>query len=88
MSTKKTVESWMAALEPPVREMAEAPRRLVLDAGPDLSESIKRGNPVYEKNGKVCHLAATGAYVALGSFDGVPLSDRRCSLFTNTRRLP
>ena len=47
MSTKKTVESWMAALEPPVREMAEAPRRLVLDAGPDLSESIKRGNPVY-----------------------------------------
>ncbi len=75
MSTKRTVESWMAALEPPVREMAEALRQLVLDADPDLSESIKWGNPVYEKKGKVCHLAATRAYVALGFFNGVPLAD-------------
>jgi len=75
MSTKKTVESWMAALDPPVREMAEALRQLVLDADPDLSESIKWGNPVYEKNGKACHLAATGAYAALRFFGGVPLAD-------------
>jgi hypothetical protein len=75
MSTNKNVESWMAALEPPVREMAEALRQLVLDAEPDLGESIKWGNPVYEKEGKVCHLAATKAYVALGFFNGVPLAD-------------
>ena len=42
---------------------------------PDLKESIKWGNPVYEKNGRVCYLAATEAYVSLGFFYGAALTD-------------
>ncbi len=58
-----------------MRDIAEALRRLVLDAGPSLKEAVKWGNPVYEKNGPVCYLAATKAYVSLGFFQGASLTD-------------
>ena len=69
----KTVDTWMAALAPSLRDLAMELRKLVLEAVPDLKESIKWGNPVYEKNGRVCYLAATEAYVSLG-FSTAPLS--------------
>jgi hypothetical protein len=46
-----------------------------LDADPELSESIKWGNPTFEKGSKVCYLAATKAYVSLGFFNGAALTD-------------
>ncbi len=58
-----------------MRDIAEALRRLVLDGGPSLKEAVKWGNPVYEKNGPVCYLAATKAYVSLGFFQGARLTD-------------
>ena len=58
-----------------MRDIAEAFRRLVLDAGPSLKEAVKWGNSVYEKNGPVCYLAATKAYVSLGFFQGASLTD-------------
>lgn len=75
MTTQKTPESWVAALEEPLRQIGEALRRLILRADPELKESIKWGNPVYEKKEKVCYLAATRAYVSLGFFSGAGLSD-------------
>ena len=75
MPDDKTVDNWIAALEPHVRPVAAALRRLILDACPDLAESIKWGNPVYERTGKVCYLAATEAYVSLGFFNGAALTD-------------
>lgn len=65
----------MAALEPGLRHTAAELRRLVLDACPDFTESIKWGNPVYELSGKVCYLGATKAYVSLGFFNGAALHD-------------
>lgn len=75
MTTEKTPESWVAALEEPLRQIGQALRRLILEADPELKESIKWGNPVYEKEEKVCYLAATKAYVSLGFFNGASLSD-------------
>ena len=59
MAARKTVDAWISDLEPSLREIAAALRRLILDAEPTLEESVKWGNPVYEKGGKVCYLAAT-----------------------------
>ena len=77
MAAEQTVDSWMAALEPDLRPVAEAIRKLVLAADPDLSEAIKWGDPTYEKQGRVCYLAATKAYVSLGFFNGAGLTDNQ-----------
>ena len=65
----------MSDLEPELREIARALRQLILEARPDLSESIKWGNPVYETNGRVCYLAATKSYISLGFFNGASLAN-------------
>ena len=75
MIAKKTTETWIASLQPPLRPIAESLRRLILDTDPELSESIKWGNPTFERGGKVCYLAATKAYVSLGFFNGAALTD-------------
>ena len=75
MTTEKPIDSWIAALEPTLRSVADGLRRVILDSCPDLVESIKWGNPAYEKGGLVCYLAATKAYVSLGFFNGAALTD-------------
>ena len=75
MAAQKTTELWLASLQPPLRPIAESLRRLILETDPDLSESIKWGNPTFERGGKVCYLAATKAYVSLGFFNGAALTD-------------
>ena len=75
MVAKKTTETRLASLEPPLLPIAESLRQLILDADPELSESIKWGNPTFERGGKVCYLAATKAYVSLGFFNGAALTD-------------
>ena len=54
-----TVESWMAGRGPVVRKICVELRRIVLHADPDLTESIKWGNPTYEKKGKIDSLVKT-----------------------------
>ena len=75
MTTENLTDSWLVALEPPLRRLAEALRRLIMEACPGMEEAIKWGNPVFEREGKVCYLAATRAYVSLGFFNGAALSD-------------
>ncbi|MFQ5933970.1 MAG: DUF1801 domain-containing protein [Dehalococcoidia bacterium] len=76
MSSKKTVDSWMADLSPEQRKLAEPLRELIFEADPELSEAIKWGNPVYEKKGRACYIAAmTDKYVSLGFFKGAMLTD-------------
>ena len=77
MALEKTVDSWMSRLEPDQRPIAEALRNLVLEAEPDPDAigAIKWGNPTYEKQGRVCYLAATKSYVSLGFFNGAGLTD-------------
>ena len=75
MSKAETAGVWFSGLEPDLRAVAEAIRKLVFEADPDLSEAIKWGNPTYEKQGRVCYLATTKNYVSLGFFNGAGLTD-------------
>lgn len=66
MAKNRAVDDWMASLEPSLRDIAEALRRVTLNTYPDLTEAIKWGNPTYEKGGKVCYLAAGNGYISPG----------------------
>ena len=75
MADKKTVDSWMEELDPPLRDIAQTLRWLVLQAVPDISESVKWGTPNYAKSGNVCYLAANNGYINLGFFNGAGLNN-------------
>ena len=75
MVRSKNVDSWMSELDPSLRQIAETLRNIVLSAEPELRESVKWSNPIYEKNGKVFYIAATDRYATLGFFNGVALTD-------------
>ena len=62
-------------MESPLREIAEALVQTVIGSDPELIDSIKWGNPVFEKQGLVCYLAAAKAYVSIGFFNGAALPD-------------
>ena len=75
MTMKKTVDSYISELAPAKREIAEALRTIILNAHAELQESVKWGNPTYEKKGRVCYIADMGGYVNFGFFKGAHLTD-------------
>lgn len=75
MARNKNVDSWISELDPEHRKISGRLRDLILDAEPELKESIKWSNPVYEKDGNVCYLACNDKYVTLGFFNGAVLND-------------
>ena len=75
MADKKTVHSWMEELDPSLREIAQTLRWLILQAVPDISETIKWGTPNYAKSGNVCYLAANNGYINFGFFNGAALNN-------------
>ena len=75
MADKKTVDSWMAELDPSQREIAQALRALILQAAPGIAESIKWNTPNYAMGGNVCYLAANKGHVNLGFFNGAGLAN-------------
>ena len=77
----------MAGLKPPLRPIADTLDRTIRRAEPEIINSIKWGNPAYEKQGLVCYLAATKAYVSLGFFNGAELADPEGSLEGKGRKL-
>ena len=75
MARSKNVDSWMAEHDPSIRQIGETLRNMILAADPELRESVKCGNPFYEKSSRVFYLAATDSYVNLGFFNGAALAD-------------
>ena len=75
MPRSKNVDSWISEHDPSIRRICHTLRDLILATEPDLRESIKWSNPVYEKRGRVAYLSATDNYVTLGFFNGATLSD-------------
>ncbi|MBI4565452.1 MAG: DUF1801 domain-containing protein [Planctomycetes bacterium] len=64
---------WIAKLKPELREIAQALRKLLLDAEPGFEESIKWGQLCYAKSGLICFMMAAKAHVTFGFFNGVGL---------------
>ena len=74
MPAKKTFEEWLEGVEPGLRPLAVELRRMFLEAGPDLRELIKWGNPCFERKVRVFYLASQGdRYVTLGLWQGALL---------------
>ncbi len=77
MAGKKTVDEWLAGRSAQQRRIAQAIRELVLETDPELSETVKWGNPCYEKkSGRVVYIASmSDKYVTLGLWNGANLTD-------------
>ena len=77
MAAKKTLDQWLEGCSQEHREIAQAIRELVLETDPELTESIKWGNPCYEKkSGRVVYIASmVDRYVTLGLWNGANLTD-------------
>ena len=67
----------MEERNPEHRGIAQAIRELVLETDPELSETVKWGNPCYEKkSGRVVYIASMAdKYVTLGLWNGANLTD-------------
>ena len=74
MRRSKNVDSWMAELDPSVRQIAQAVRGLIEDTSFGLTESVKWSQPVYSGHPNVLYIGATDSYVKLGFFRGGYLS--------------
>ena len=74
MPPKKTFGDWLADVDPKLRPLARELHRMFLDAAPDLMESIKWGNPCFEKKVRTFYIASQAdKYVTLGLWQGALL---------------
>ena len=76
MPANKPFDDWLQGVEPRLRPLAVELRRMFLEAEPDLKESIKWGNPCFEKKLRVFYLASQAdRYVTLGLWQGALLQN-------------
>ena len=75
MAATEPVDKWFSDLDSTLRVIADALRAIIRDVCPDLTETIKWGNLVYQREGLVCYLAAAKGHVSLGFFNGAGLAD-------------
>ena len=71
MPDKRTFDDWLVGVETRLRPLAVELRRMFLEAAPDLRESIKWGNPCFEKKVRTFYIASQAdKYVTLGLWQG------------------
>lgn len=71
----KTVEEYIAGLDGWMAEAVSMIRRIILEAAPEVRESIKWAQPVYELNGPFCYMKAFKTSINFGFWRGVNISD-------------
>ncbi len=71
----KTVDGYVASLEGWQAEVVSELRRIVREAAPRATESIKWAQPVYEDNGPFCWIKAHTGHVNIGFWRGAQLTD-------------
>ena len=70
-----TVDEYIDGLAPTPRRIASELRRLVKEAAPTATETIKWGMPVYEMQGNICYIGAIKDRVNFGFYRGADLPD-------------
>lgn len=70
-----TVDDYIANLKSPQREIIEELRRIVKEAAPEATESIKWHMPVYEHHGLLCYIDSAKEHVRFGFYHGAELPD-------------
>ena len=69
----KTVDQYVSGLKGWQADVGRQLRKIILGAAPELRESIKWAEPVYESNGPVCHFKAHKNHVTFGFWRGAEL---------------
>jgi hypothetical protein len=72
---EKTVDSYIAGLEESKAGIVTRVRKIVLEAAPQVKESIKWAQPVYESNGPFAYIKAFKNDVNFGFWRGVDIKD-------------
>lgn len=72
---EKTVDAYIAGLEGWKAEVVAEVRQIINAAAPDVSESIKWAQPVFETNGPFAYIKAFKNSVNFGFWRGVDISD-------------
>lgn len=70
-----TVDEYIAKLGSPQREVVEGLRRIVKEAAPAATESIKWRMPWFEQNGLLCYIDSAKGHVRFGFYRGAELPD-------------
>ena len=81
------VDRYIAGLKPPVRGIAEALRRTIRAAAPELEETLKWDAPTYVGKAPVCYIAGYLDHVNLGFHRGAELRDPKGLLEGTGKRL-
>ena len=82
-----TVEDFIAAQPAESQFRLRTLRKLILDAAPQVGESIKYGIPFYTYHGLLCYLNPKGDHVDFGFCQGVQLSDEDGLLYGNNKEI-
>jgi len=70
-----SVDEYLASLPQWQREMASVLRRLVHNAAPECTETIKWAQPVFEDHGPVCYIKPYSRHLNFGFWRGSQLPD-------------
>jgi len=69
------VEAFIEKLDPEFREIASRIRRLIIEVIPDVSETFKWNQPVYERDSLICYIGSFKEHISLGFYHGAFLAD-------------
>ena len=72
---ERTVDGYIAGLEDWQGEIVSGVRNLILDLYPDVKESIKWAQPVFEHHGPFAYIKAFNMAVNFGFWRGAELDD-------------
>ncbi|MFQ5512652.1 MAG: DUF1801 domain-containing protein [Candidatus Krumholzibacteriia bacterium] len=77
MSAEKEITELLSGSTPEVRSLVGTLRKIVAEAVPAATETVKRGwrTITYEDEGIVCYIAPLRKHVDLGFYEGVRLRD-------------
>ncbi len=73
--TSAEVDAFVAKVKLPQREIMGALRTMILEAAPELHETVKWGAPAYTLRGNVVYIAPYAVHVNLGFYRGAEISD-------------
>ncbi len=82
-----TVKDFIAAQPADSQFRLRTLRKLILDAAPQIGESIKYGIPFYTYHGLLCYLNPKPDYVDFGFCQGVELSDEAGLLYGDNKEI-
>jgi hypothetical protein len=82
-----TVDDYIAAQPADSQFRLRSLRKLILDAVPQVGESIKYGIPFYTYHGLLCYLNPKPDYVDFGFCQGVELSDEAGLLYGDNKEI-